>query len=42
LEHRAEVDAYLRDREAAAAKVQEWVETWSPNEGLRQKLRARL
>lgn len=42
LRHRPEVDAYLRNREAEAVKVRARVEVWSPNAGLRQKLRARL
>jgi uncharacterized protein (DUF433 family) len=42
LRHRDEVEAYLRRREAAADEVRQRVESWSPNSGLRQKLRARL
>jgi hypothetical protein len=42
LRHRAEVDAYLRERRARAAAIRREIETHSPQTGLRDRLLARL
>ena len=41
LRHRAEVAAYLREREARAAEVRRQVERRSPQAGIRDRLLAR-
>lgn len=41
LRHRPEVDAYLRDRKAAAAHLRAQLEHRSPPDQLRERLRAR-
>jgi len=42
LRHKAEVEAYLDAQERDATQLQEQIEAWSPPEGLRAKLLARL
>jgi len=42
LRHRAEVDAYLRERRTRAEAVRREIEAHSPQTGLRERLLARL
>jgi uncharacterized protein (DUF433 family) len=42
LRHRAEVDAYLRERRARADAIRREIESHSPQTGLRDRLLARL
>jgi uncharacterized protein (DUF433 family) len=42
LRHRAEVDAYLRERRTRAEALRREIETHSPQTGLRDRLLARL
>lgn len=42
LRHRAEVDAYLRERRARAEGIRREIEAHSPQTGLRERLLARL
>jgi len=41
LRHRADVDAYLREREQRAAEIRSEVETRFPRDGVRERLLAR-